>query len=383
MAIHGRDDLLRTEPAHARAGNRYRPLHALAEPGQVSPLVLLSVAFTCLVIVVGIDTVLIDRGLWDEGEPVWDLAHILRTALIGVAAASVIMALVEWNGPRRSATGVPFQRFDRVFVLAIPLGAAFFVSLLAVSPRYFTRFALEDRPVEWVSVVLLFVAAGLTVLATRQVIARATSGRWWAVGPLGLAVLFFLIAMEEVSWFQRVLDVETPDALASNAQGELNFHNFATGLSENGYYFGAFLALMVAPLVMQAFALSLPAPFEGFAPTPVVALVSAPAFAFNFDMWDVILSQVAFYGAVAVLALWVINEVESEDRWLVVVMIAATVFVQLMMLVFGHRSDLIWDATEYKEMFIPVGFAVYALDVYRRVRQPRASSIPDVDGVDG
>ena len=128
---------------------------------------------------------------------------------------------------------------------------------------------------------------------------------------------FFLIAMEEVSWFQRVLSVETPDALDSNAQGELNFHNFATGLSENGYYFGAFLALMIVPLALQAFRLELPGPLAPFAPTPVVALASAQAFAFNFDMWDIFLSQIAFYGAVAVLMLWVIHEVDPGDRWLV------------------------------------------------------------------
>lgn len=41
-----------------------------------------------------------------------------------------------------------------------------------------------------------------------------------------LAGFFFFIAMEEISWGQRLLDIETPEYLLGyNKQNELNFHN--------------------------------------------------------------------------------------------------------------------------------------------------------------
>ena len=41
------------------------------------------------------------------------------------------------------------------------------------------------------------------------------------------AIVFFLVAGEEISWGQRVLDIQTPEALAAlNYQQETNLHNF-------------------------------------------------------------------------------------------------------------------------------------------------------------
>jgi hypothetical protein len=43
---------------------------------------------------------------------------------------------------------------------------------------------------------------------------------------LGLALLFFIVGGEEISWGQRIFAVSTPDALrAVNVQGETNLHN--------------------------------------------------------------------------------------------------------------------------------------------------------------
>src|SRR5690606_27651640 len=81
-------------------------------------------------------------------------------------------------------------------------------------------------------------AGGLVLLLTA----------WLQPPPLRTRLAFFvaaailiLIGLEEVSWFQRLADVPTPDWLVDlNHQHELNLHNVATGESENLFYMGAF-----------------------------------------------------------------------------------------------------------------------------------------------
>ena len=68
-----------------------------------------------------------------------------------------------------------------------------------------------------------------------------------------LSFVFFVMAMEEVSWFQRVLEIDTPKAFDNNMQKEMNLHNFATNAVENVYYMGAFIFLVILPFLRSMF----------------------------------------------------------------------------------------------------------------------------------
>jgi hypothetical protein len=82
--------------------------------------------------------------------------------------------------------------------------------------------AQEDEYVEWATF-WAFIAAGITylrLLAGHRIDRRAT----WFV--LALAALCFVIAMEEISWGQRVFGYLPPDYfLENNTQQEINIHN--------------------------------------------------------------------------------------------------------------------------------------------------------------
>ena len=86
-------------------------------------------------------------------------------------------------------------------------------------PLSWTR---EDGPVEWIGFasllaapVLAFVAAWCLRPAHQPAVAAAVLG----------AVLLFA-AGEEISWGQRIFEVDTPEMLVdSNEQDELNLHN--------------------------------------------------------------------------------------------------------------------------------------------------------------
>jgi hypothetical protein len=83
----------------------------------------------------------------------------------------------------------------------------------------------EDQAVEWASLWSFFTAGGFFVLAARRQ-HRATGAFPWFL--LGLALFCLFVAMEEISWGQRVFGYRPPDYfLAQNYQQELNLHNIA------------------------------------------------------------------------------------------------------------------------------------------------------------
>ena len=80
-------------------------------------------------------------------------------------------------------------------------------------------FCQEDGLLESLSAIFYFLAAGMFVYANHR---EGYRNIWlW-----GYALLFLMIAGEEISWGQRLLGIATPPALAAaNVQGEVNLHN--------------------------------------------------------------------------------------------------------------------------------------------------------------
>ena len=96
----------------------------------------------------------------------------------------------------------------------------------ATDPNAYYRSVQEDQALEWASFYSFFVAGGVfAIAASRQ---RRTSGAlpWFLVG---LSLFCVFVAMEEISWGQRVFGHRPPDYfLAENFQQELNLHNIAS-----------------------------------------------------------------------------------------------------------------------------------------------------------
>lgn len=139
----------------------------------------------------------------------------------------------------------------------------------------------EDQPLEWVTFWAFMLAAFFYAKAASS---NIRTGLPWFV--VGLSMFCFVVAMEEISWGQRLLGYETPRYfLEHNYQKELNLHNvvatrfrkLALGVFLAGY--GLFLPLVrTLPLTMGLFhKLRLQA--------PPVALV--PSFAILFGVYIV------------------------------------------------------------------------------------------------
>ena len=140
------------------------------------------------------------------------------------------------------------------------------VAFIAVGLYFADRSTLihltrEDGPVEYLTALLYLGAA----VCFAWLLLRNRSGRLWSAL---LALGFFLIAGEEISWGQRIFGIGTPEALKeSNVQEEFNFHNL-TGVNDN--------VRLIGTLVFASLYIGLPVLLVTFA--PLRRLVAALAF---------------------------------------------------------------------------------------------------------
>ncbi len=89
----------------------------------------------------------------------------------------------------------------------------------------------EDHYFENVGAISLFVASGISFyIFARALKTRSTTRMHWVklLVYLGLGLLYFFGAGEEISWGQRIFHMQEPASLAQeNVQHELNIHNLA------------------------------------------------------------------------------------------------------------------------------------------------------------
>jgi hypothetical protein len=109
-----------------------------------------------------------------------------------------------------------------------------FVMVLAVAwsgdAAKLQRLLVEDGIVEWMQFLCFAVTSGLLAFAAVEHWQRERRIDLPLLALAGLAGIVALAALEEISWFQRILNVATPEYFAhNNRQGETNLHNLAIG----------------------------------------------------------------------------------------------------------------------------------------------------------
>ena len=314
--------------------------------------------------------IILDKTYWQtyifaEGWPNFSSDYLIRSGVIFISVFITLWSLIGKNKPtfllskNNKTLLIPFSIFSTLCFSII------IICLFIYAPETFSALSLEDGLIEWASALLLFgsfILMATSFLKTRNVI-RLSKTIWFSLGILSLA--FFVLAMEEISWFQRQLEIDSPELFNSNWQGEMNLHNFATDKVENLYYFGSFFLLVILPFIRWL----LPSITNNnylkiFIPRPFIGVIGSIACAYNFDMWNIIFTQITFFGSVIVLFAYAVFSSNKNERYLFIFTILLIVITQALFLMNGSKFDRLWEVTEYKEFFIPLAFFIYTLDSF-------------------
>lgn len=106
-------------------------------------------------------------------------------------------------------------------------------------------YVVEDGFTEWLTVVVVFV--GAIVCFRRVVILRREKPILFLACTAILGMMFLFVAGEEVSWGQRIFQIESSEFFQEhNAQGETNLHNLVVGGKKiNKLIFGKGIAIFL------------------------------------------------------------------------------------------------------------------------------------------
>ncbi|MET0321268.1 MAG: hypothetical protein ABW069_11160 [Duganella sp.] len=125
----------------------------------------------------------------------------------------------KWYGHPVIAVGIVIN----VFVMALAL-------IWANDPPALWRLLVEDGIVEWMQFLCFAMLAGLLAFLAVEQWQRTPKVNLQLLAFVGLAALVALAALEEISWFQRILHIASPEFfLQNNRQSETNLHNLAMG----------------------------------------------------------------------------------------------------------------------------------------------------------
>lgn len=310
------------------------------------------------------------RGFLHEDWPDFSSSYLIRSFAICISVLVIIGAVTRNNTPDFILADNKNAAFVLLFVLMTLSSSVVILGLFIFDPATFNQLSLEDGPVEWMSALLLF---GCCFIGTAAYIkARRTNvfSKLIQYSLLLLSAVFFVMAMEEISWFQRQLGIITPEAFDANHQKEINLHNFATNYVENLYYFGAFTFLVILPFARWLIPfISTNDYLSTFTARPYIAVIGAIACAYNFDMWNIIFTQIAFFASIIILLVYAVFSADKLSRLITSLTAFIVLATQTFFLSNGSDFARLWEVTEYKELFIPLAFFVYSIDLFNTVNR--------------
>lgn len=209
------------------------------------------------------------------------------------------------------------------------------------------------------------------------------SRQWLAVIVTTLATTVLIVLMgEELSWGQRIFNWTTPAWFsAHNQQNETNLHNLATQVFQNAFYFGGWIVLIALPFwrnfMTRIFSKFMQTRFLiDWLPSLSFVFIFAPAFGFG----DPANSETGLgYGsnlfiAVSIIVILVtlgIRAIQKRDSKLLRNSLV-TLLLFITILAASLLNDRVWRLstgamTDYLEVFINMGIALWAITIYGRL----------------
>lgn len=306
--------------------------------------------------------------LLKEGWPNFSDRYIIQSIVIFISIIALFWSLVGKRKPSLVLSGnFGIERFS---ILTTILLSVIILFLFIFQPAAFQDLSKEDSILEWGSALLVFGSCFIMLYSVVKNSQGITDSKLIRFSLGILSFCFFVMAMEEVSWFQRVIEIETPTTFQDNYQNEINLHNFATDYIENIYYFATFIFLVAFPFLRFLFPFISNNNFlKTFIPRPFIGVIGAVACAYNFDMWNIIFTQITFYSSLVILCIFAIFSSIRNERFLILFTVVLMISSQILFLVNGENFDRIWELTEYKEFLIALALFIYSWDVFLHIKQ--------------
>ena len=309
--------------------------------------------------------------------------NIYRVVIMALAV--IFLLLASTNGWLKAnddkAASPKLTKLLRVLGWVMPLLAILFLVIQLLAPDLAVNLIRKESwPFYRTGI---FIKAGLQlvgIIAFVMVARKYARQRNWLamVTAILVAIVLFVMVGEELSWGQRIFGWATPDSFASiNEQSETNLHNLATQVFQNTLYFGGWLLLIGLAFWRQSLAGVLrqfkPLRFlSGWLPPLAFVLIFAPAFGFC----DPLHSETGIYygsnlfiviATLVILIAMCIKYVHTRDNRMVKRVLVITA-AYLAILIGNLFFSKVWDvnsgaATEYLEVFISAGLALWAISV--------------------
>lgn len=140
-----------------------------------------------------------------------------------------------------------------IVLFAVLTGGLYFG---ATDPDFFTyKYVEEDGLIE--NATALFLFAGSIIMIRRLILLKSRPGIPFVIVSLLIIFAFLFVAGEEISWGQRIFNVESSEFFAEyNTQGETNLHNLTINeVKINKLIFGKILTVtLILYMVVVAIA---------------------------------------------------------------------------------------------------------------------------------
>jgi len=124
---------------------------------------------------------------------------------------------------------VPQKNYQKIKLMVFFVPIVFISIILSIktflSPIYlpYIIFISEDGPVEYLTFIVFIITFIVSILVANSL--RKLKKRLASISFFIIAFVFIFVAIEEISWGQRIFGFETPEIFSDSTQGEVNIHD--------------------------------------------------------------------------------------------------------------------------------------------------------------
>lgn len=313
--------------------------------------------------------VLVIKTHWlREGFPAFENIYLFNCAIVAISSFFLISWLIDISKEPATDIKTNLNRKEKLLIVVTFFLSILFVVLFYFYPSAFSYYAQEDRIIEYSSALFCFAGFFILISSVYRLNAANEKNSLKIMGILALSLVILLIGLEEVSWFQRILDIDHSSLTPDNRQQELNLHNYFTNEIENAWYFSSFVLFILLPFIFERTNLiKRHGVISLFIPDHYMLFIGSVVVSYNYDMVNVIPIQLAFFSTFFILISRVFAQRSISGGIITELTIALLILTQVTFISFG-RVKFHWlnDLTEYKEFFITLAILYYCIGIFQK-----------------